>query len=175
MRRYFALVAVVCLVISGFSNALLASAKTLHWLVVSNTQNKQTEVDLALASTIDDKEVDDALEWTHTLSIQTSAEIESSGWQNIHRGDTFEVFKKTQNTETFYLIKGSFNDISPKTYLHCQINEEQRKLWDTNTKCYQRLTVSAITAEFENSYDSVYSRTAWPWPFSDRDYVLDRR
>jgi hypothetical protein len=154
----------------------------------------------------------------HLLSLNDT-EIASLGWKMIFQTPQFSVFKRKAENDNNkkqpdpnasplapnyvdhggieYLLKGSYDDISPQSFLKVQLMKKFRKLFDQICKemscesiamdnyqminqtdslgrVYCHVNPHAIVFP-DNTSDVVYFRSKWPWPLKDRDYVLARR
>lgn len=126
-------------------------------------------------------ELADALEKALEISLKSHDEIKKSGWKVVHQSEIFSLYKRRLKRPgggdgpVEYLMTGTLPDVSPRTFLHSQIDKQCRKQWDKTMKDMS----DGSTAEMENggneSEDILYYRTRWPWPLKDRDYTLARR
>jgi hypothetical protein len=70
---------------------------------------------------------------------------------------------------------GTLPDVSPRTFLHSQIDKQCRKQWDKTMKDMSEGSTAVMETGGIESEDILYYRTKWPWPLKDRDYTLARR
>ena len=81
------------------------------------------------------------------------------------------------------MMKGTLNDVSPRAFLHAQLNKAIREGWDTTMAAMASdpdASVEDALDDFimdgaDSLEDKIYYRTKWPWPLKDRDYTLARR
>lgn len=133
---------------------------------------------LPLTSLIAVDEMDTALNDALLLMNMTQTDIKGQGWNLVHGTDMFSLYKrrdKRNGGPSTYLMLGKFNDVSARTFLHAQISQAERKIWDTTMRAMKPLTKATLELSKENSEDILYFKTGWPWPLKDRDYVLARR
>lgn len=77
-----------------------------------------------------------ALEKALEISSKNHEEIKKSGWKVVHQSDIFSLFKRRLKRPgggdgpVEYLMTGTLPDVSPRTFLHSQIDKECRKQWD---------------------------------------------
>lgn len=122
-----------------------------------------------------------ALERAINISGQSQEEIKKSGWKIVHLSDIFSLYKRRLKRPgggdgpVEYLMTGTLPDVSPRTFLHSQIDKECRKQWDKTMKDMSVGSTSIMEAGGDESEDILYYRTKWPWPLKDRDYTLARR
>ena len=106
------------------------------------------------------------------------------GWRSVHESQYFSLFKRRVNNgggakkgPVEYLMFGSIENISPRTFLRAQLIKQYREKWD-NTMAFMdtiKPASSPIELGSDLSQDIIYYRTRWPWPLKDRDYALARR
>lgn len=88
----------------------------------------------------------------HYRKLSTLEEFQKEGWKLVFQGNNFSLYKRKRhhqetnahaggggggggdNSPYEYLMKGSYEDISPQAFLRAQILPEYRKMWDTTTK-----------------------------------------
>ena len=122
-----------------------------------------------------------ALEKALEISLKTHDEIKKSGWKVVHQSDIFSLFKRRLKRPgggdgpVEYLMTGTLPDISPRTFLHSQIDKQCRKQWDKTMKDMSDGSTAIMETGGIESEDILYYRTKWPWPLKDRDYTLARR
>lgn len=123
-------------------------------------------------------EMRDALDAAIRIASLSHDEIRRSGWNPVYKSTLFALYKRRAKPNgegpVEYLLTGNFPDVSPRTFLHSQINKQCRKLWDKTMKDMEG-TDKYIERGDEDSEDVLYYRTKWPWPLKDRDYILARR
>jgi hypothetical protein len=131
---------------------------------------------------ISSNELSDALQKALVIASQSQAEIVKAGWKLVHKGDIFYLYKrrvKRLNGDgpgpVEYLMTGNLPDISPRTFLHAQLNKNCRKQWDKTMKDMSDGSTIVMEEGGDDSEDILYYRTKWPWPLKDRDYTLARR
>jgi hypothetical protein len=127
---------------------------------------------------------------------------QDSGWSSVLETANFRLFKRRVASEPIsinaddpvssipparsdleYMMVGSYEDISPRSFLRAQLQKDIRTLWDDSLIDMSMLGSSKVSAsnvcdkgsQEKNSEDTLYYRTKWPWPLKDRDYVLARR
>ena len=122
-----------------------------------------------------------ALEKALEISSQSHEEIKKSGWKVVHQSDIFSLYKRRLKRPgggdgpVEYLMTGALPDVSPRTFLHSQIDKQCRKQWDKTMKDMSDGSTSSMETGGSESEDILYYRTKWPWPLKDRDYTLARR
>lgn len=122
-----------------------------------------------------------ALEKALDISSKNHEEIKKSGWKVVHQSEIFSLFKRrlkragSGDGPVEYLMTGTLPDVSPRTFLHSQIDKQCRKQWDKTMKDMSEGSTTIMEAGGEDSEDILYYRTKWPWPLKDRDYTLARR
>ena len=122
-----------------------------------------------------------ALEKALEISSKNHEEIKKSGWKVVHQSDIFSLFKRRLKRPgggdgpVEYLMTGNLPDVSPRTFLHSQIDKECRKQWDKTMKDMSDGSTASMETGGIESEDILYYRTKWPWPLKDRDYTLARR
>lgn len=123
-------------------------------------------------------ELNRTLDETLLIASQSVEEIKRAGWKVVHQSELFSLYKRRSlpNNEgpVEYLMTGKIDDVSPRTFLHSQINSDCRRVWDKTMKEMSAGSPALIQGQ-EGSDDSLYYRTKWPWPLKDRDYTLVRR
>ena len=131
---------------------------------------------------ISSNELSEALQKAIIIASQSQAEIQKAGWKLVHQGDIFYLYKrrvKRLNGDgpgpVEYLMTGNLPDISPRTFLHAQLNKHCRKQWDKTMKDMSDGSTVVMEEGGDESEDILYYRTKWPWPLKDRDYTLARR
>jgi hypothetical protein len=126
-------------------------------------------------------ELSGALEKALEISLKTHDEIKKSGWKVVHQSDLFSLFKRRLKRPgggdgpVEYLMTGTLPDVSPRTFLHSQIDKQCRKQWDKTMKDMSEGSTAVMETGGIESEDILYYRTKWPWPLKDRDYTLARR
>jgi hypothetical protein len=126
-------------------------------------------------------ELADALEKALKISSQSHEEIKKSGWKVVHQSDIFSLYKRRLKRPgggdgpVEYLMTGTLPDVSPRTFLHSQIDKQCRRQWDKTMKDMSEGSTAAMETGGNESEDILYYRTKWPWPLKDRDYTLARR
>jgi hypothetical protein len=123
-------------------------------------------------------EMDKAVSDAFLLMNMTQADVKGQGWNLVHGTDIFSLYKRRERRGSgpaIYLMMGKFHDVSPRTFLYSQINQAQRKIWDTTMRAMKPLSKTSLDVSLDNSEDLLYFKTGWPWPLKDRDYVLARR
>lgn len=127
---------------------------------------------------IPNTELNYTLEQALIIAGQSAEDIKQAGWKLIHKSEMFSLYKRrslpNNQGPVEYLMTGKVADVSPRTFLHSQINCECRKVWDKTMKDMSSGSLKLIEG-IEGSEDSLYYRTKWPWPLKDRDYTLARR
>jgi hypothetical protein len=122
-----------------------------------------------------------ALEKAINISLQSQEDITKSGWKIVHVSDVFSLYKRRLKRPgggdgpVEYLMTGTLPDVSPRAFLHSQLDKECRKQWDMTMKDMSVGSTSTMEAGGDESEDILYYRTKWPWPLKDRDYTLARR
>ena len=123
-------------------------------------------------------ELNSALEQTMLIASHSADDIKKAGWKVVHQSDLFSLYKRrslpNNQGPVEYLMTGKIDDVSPRTFLHSQINVDCRSVWDKTMKEMSAGSLKLIEG-VEGSEDSLYYRTKWPWPLKDRDYTLVRR
>jgi len=132
------------------------------------------EEELAL-KVIPNSELNDTLQQALELRSKTAEQIAKDGWKLVHKSELFSLYKRrSPQGPVEYLMTGKIDDVSPRTFLHSQINCDCRRVWDKTMKEMSAGTLKLIEG-VEGSEDCLYYRTKWPWPLKDRDYTLARR
>ena len=132
------------------------------------------EEELAL-KVIPNSELNDTLQQALELRFKTAEQIAKDGWKLVHKSDLFSLYKRrSPQGPVEYLMTGKIADVSPRTFLHSQINCDCRRAWDKTMKEMSAGSLKLIEG-VEGSEDCLYYRTKWPWPLKDRDYTLARR
>jgi hypothetical protein len=122
-----------------------------------------------------------ALEKALSIACQSQEDITKSGWKIVHVSDVFSLYKRRRKRPgggdgpVEYLMTGTLPDVSPRAFLHSQLDKECRKQWDMTMKDMSIGSTSTMEAGGDESEDVMYYRTKWPWPMKDRDYTLARR
>lgn len=114
-------------------------------------------------------------------------DIVKAGWKLVHENNMYTLFKRRSGDSSDgpveYMMRGEVKDISPRVFLHSQVNKLLRKRWDKTMKEMvaddekddARSLDNYIMEGNEKSEDKIYYRTKWPWPLKDRDYTLARK
>eukprot|EP00607_Mallomonas_marina_P004631 CAMPEP_0182428182 /NCGR_PEP_ID=MMETSP1167-20130531/21295_1 /TAXON_ID=2988 /ORGANISM="Mallomonas Sp, Strain CCMP3275" /LENGTH=273 /DNA_ID=CAMNT_0024610917 /DNA_START=295 /DNA_END=1116 /DNA_ORIENTATION=- len=142
---------------------------------------------LKVEPVISSTELIEALDGGLEMSKLTSQEIIKQGWKAVHRNDVFALYKRrvpANNGAVQYLLTGSLPDVSPRTFLHSNVDYDCRKKWDVTMHDMNVLGVPSggsgvgsgcMEGDEQYAEDLLYYRTRWPWPLKDRDYTLARR
>jgi hypothetical protein len=114
-------------------------------------------------------------------------DIVKAGWKLVHENDMYTLFKRRSGGSldgpVEYMMRGEVKDISPRVFLHSQVNKLLRKTWDKTMKemvsddekdCSRSLDDYILEGNGKCE-DKIYYRTKWPWPLKDRDYTLARK
>jgi len=116
------------------------------------------------------------------LASFSNEQILEAGWKLVHRNEIFALYKRRiakadgGKGPVEYLMTGKVPDVSPRTFLHSQINKDCRIKWDKTLKEMEGMLEGGDLVEgTDTSEDTLYYRTKWPWPLKDRDYTLARR
>ena len=136
-----------------------------------------------LLKIIPNSEMNSTIEDAAAIASQSQDEIKQAGWKLVHKGEYFSLYKRrslpNNQGPVEYLMMGKIADVSPRTFLHAQINCECRRAWDKTMKEMIPGVLAPDSSQLiegiEGSEDSIYYRTKWPWPLKDRDYTLARR
>lgn len=134
-------------------------------------------------------DIEQAFEESLAIIQKSNDAIVKAGWKLVHENELYTLFKRRGKDENGreekgpveYMMKGIVDDVSPRLFLHAQTNKNVRESWDK--------TMSDMDTDLENpdsldkyvlegdeeSEDTLYYRTKWPWPLKDRDYTLARR
>ena len=168
----------------GHSDALLAIGignKEAESSADDNTVEVNAEPVDVRSYLIPISELAGALEKALEISSQSHEEIKRSGWKVVHQSDIFSLYKRRLKRPgggdgpVEYLMTGTLPDVSPRTFLHSQIDKQCRKQWDKTMKDMSDGSTASMETGGSESEDILYYRTKWPWPLKDRDYTLARR
>lgn len=146
-----------------------------------HTQQAQAENDL-----ISEHEVINAHSDIKSYINKNREDIVKAGWKLVHENDIYTLFKRRADNgqgPVEYMMKGVVQDVSPRVFLHSQVNRALRKSWDSSMKEMESNSNENDPKSLDNfimqgsgtSEDSIYYRTKWPWPLKDRDYTLARK
>jgi hypothetical protein len=134
-------------------------------------------------------DIEQAFEESLAIIQKNNDAIVKAGWKLVHENELYTLFKRRGKDENGreekgpveYMMKGIVDDVSPRLFLHAQTNKELRQGWDktmsdmeTDLDNPHSLDKYVLEGE-EESEDTLYYRTKWPWPLKDRDYTLARR
>ena len=145
-------------------------------ITTGRTLIPQSDVDLAFDQSLDVLE-------------KSNEDIVNSGWKLVHENELYTLFKRRNidgqgnkgQGPVEYMMKGFVQDVSPRLFLHTQTNKVLRKSWDNTMKDMETDEHSPnsldkyVVEGNDDSEDTLYYRTKWPWPLKDRDYTLARR
>jgi hypothetical protein len=126
-------------------------------------------------------EMSKVLHDAEVMASKSEAEILEMGWKLVHKNDLFTLYKRRQagrnDGPVEYLMTGSLDDVSPRTWLFSQVDKACRGGWDKTMKdmSEDENTHTDIVKGDDSCEDVLYYRTKWPWPLKDRDYTLARR
>ena len=150
---------------------------------VTDVRNEEKDV-LHKSSEIPMSEMELTVDESLLLLSQSNEDIVKAGWKLVHDNDLYTLFKRRGGDgrgAVVYMMKGFVSDVSPRLFLHAQTNKSIRKAWDKTMQDMETdesnpLSLDKYVIEGnDDSEDTLYYRTKWPWPLKDRDYTLARR
>lgn len=150
-----------------------------------NDEHGQEDNDSLIAQS----DVQLALDLSLQVIQKTNEDIVRMGWKLVHENELYTLFKRRGSDDkgnqgqgpVEYMMKGFVEDVSPRIFLHTQTNKALRKSWDNTMKDMKTDEHSPnsldkyVVEGNDDSEDTLYYRTKWPWPLKDRDYTLARR
>lgn len=166
----------------GHSDAMMALGLNFQLGLDLNPGNS-----LMIEPLISSEELSNALDQAIEISALSEEQIKLEGWKVVHRNEIFSLYKRRVPANSAgpveYLMMGQLPDVSPRTFLHSNIDYDCRKKWDMTMHDMNVLGVPSGGSGVDTSggegeelaEDLLYYRTSWPWPLKDRDYTLARR
>lgn len=101
-------------------------------------------------NTIDDDELLFALENSLKMIECSSDDIKNLGWRLVQQTEDFSLYKRRSRPKNEgpyeYLMTGEFTDVSPRSWLQCQVNKVLRCLWDDTMKTMSVLSSATTSA-----------------------------
>lgn len=149
-------------------------------------REKQLKADRAETTkyTVPNIDLTDALFKGVTIYGMNPGSLAKDGWKSAYESEFFSLFKRRVGSSSGskkgpvqYLMFGSIDNISPRTFLRAQLIKQYRGKWDKTMASMETIKSASSPIEHgnQNSQDMIYYRTRWPWPLKDRDYTLARR
>ena len=128
-------------------------------------------------------EMTEALGVALRLSEASMEDIKAEGWNLVFSSPLISLLKRRVKKAgrnpgpVEYLMLGRVTDVSPRTFLHAQINRQSRARWDRTMNTMEvpgdpLAEADGLVKGSKRSQDTLYYRTKWPWPLKDRDYTL---
>lgn len=119
-------------------------------------------------------------------AVDKPEDLIGEGWNLVYSSRLISLMKRRarvagkQPGPVEYLMLGRVPDVSARTFLHAQVNRQNRGKWDRTMKAMEVPGDASAGAEElvrggRAARDTLYYRTKWPWPLKDRDYTLARR
>jgi hypothetical protein len=89
-------------------------------------------------SVISNENISTAFDRALDILSKTREDIKHAGWKLIHKGNLFDIYKRKEiindsDSPIEYLMTGSFEDLSCRTFLRTQVDKTFRKLWVIHT------------------------------------------